>query len=202
MNKILIPIVIEESPRGERAYDIYSRLLKGRIIMLSNPIDDAIANSIIAQMLYLASEASEDPDKDIIFYINSPGGLVTSTLAIYDTMQYVKPNISTVCLGQAMSGAAILLAAGTNGKRFALPNSRVMIHQPHGGYEGQASDIQIQAKEIERLKKRLCEIWAHHTGQPIEKIEQDIDRDFYLPAEEAKKYGLIDVVAERDPTTG
>ncbi|HET6410496.1 MAG TPA: ATP-dependent Clp endopeptidase proteolytic subunit ClpP [Anaeromyxobacter sp.] len=187
----LIPYVIEQTHRGERSYDIYSRLLKDRIIFLGSAVDDDIANVIIAQMLFLESE---DPDKDINLYINSPGGSVTAGLAIYDTMQYVKPPVSTICLGQAASMGAVLLAAGSPGKRFAVPNARIMIHQLSGGYQGQASDIEIQAKEALRLKARLNEILARHTKQPIERIEKDTDRDYFMGPGEAKEYGLIDEV--------
>ncbi len=187
----LIPYVIEQTHRGERSYDIYSRLLKDRIIFLGSQVDDDIANVIIAQMLFLESE---DPDKDINLYINSPGGSVTAGLAIYDTMQYVKPPVSTICLGQAASMGAVLLAAGSPGKRFAVPNARIMIHQLSGGYQGQASDIEIQAKEALRLKARLNEVLAKHTGQPLERIEKDTDRDYFMGAMEAKEYGLIDEV--------
>jgi ATP-dependent Clp protease, protease subunit len=187
----LIPYVIEQTHRGERSYDIYSRLLKDRIIFLGSAVDDDIANVIIAQMLFLESE---DPDKDINLYINSPGGSVTAGLAIYDTMQYVKPPVSTICLGQAASMGAVLLAAGSPGKRFAVPNARIMIHQLSGGYQGQASDIEIQAKEALRLKARLNEILARHTKQPIERIEKDTDRDYFMGPGEAKEYGVIDEV--------
>jgi len=187
----LIPYVIEQTHRGERSYDIYSRLLKDRIIFLGSEVADDIANVIIAQMLFLESE---DPDKDINLYINSPGGSVTAGMAIYDTMQYVKPPVSTICLGQAASMAAVLLAAGAQGKRFAVPNARIMIHQLSGGFHGQASDIEIQAKEALRLKQSLNQILARHTGQPIEQIEKDTDRDHFLGAGEAKEYGLIDEV--------
>jgi len=187
----LIPYVIEQTHRGERSYDIYSRLLKDRIIFLGSAVDDEIANVIIAQMLFLESE---DPDKDINLYINSPGGSVTAGLAIYDTMQYVKPPVSTICLGQAASMAAVLLAAGSPGKRFAVPNARIMIHQVSGGFQGQASDIEIQAKETLRIKARLNEILARHTRQPIERIERDSDRDYFMGPGEAKEYGLIDEV--------
>ena len=190
---MLIPTVIEKSAFGERAYDIYSRLLKDRIIFLGGPIDDHVANIIIAQLLFLESEG---PKKDITLYINSPGGLVTATMAILDTMNYVKSDVSTVCIGQAASGAAIVLSAGTKGKRFALPNSRMMIHQPSGGAQGQASDITIQAKEILRLKERLNEILAQHTKQPVETIARDSDRDFFMSAQEAKAYGLVDDVVK------
>ncbi len=190
----LVPIVIEQTPRGERAYDIYSRLLKDRIIMLGFPIDDHIANLIIAQLLFLESE---DPEKDIYMYINSPGGVVTSGLAIYDTMKYIKPDVVTICMGQAASMGAFLLSAGTKGKRYALPSSRIMIHQPLGGFQGQATDIEIHAREILRLKKYLNEKLAEHTGQPLEKIEQDTERDFFMSAHDAVEYGLIDKVIEK-----
>jgi len=194
MANSLIPIVIEQTNRGERSFDIYSRLLKDRIIFLGMEIDDQVANVVMAQLLHLESE---DPEKDINLYINSPGGIVTSTLAIYDTMQYVKADVSTICIGQAASGAAILLAAGAKGKRFALPYSRVLLHQPAGGTQGQAADIDIQAKEILRLRKLLDEILAKHTGQDIEKISADTDRDFIMTAAEAKEYGIIDAVIEK-----
>jgi len=187
----LIPIVIEQSPRGERAYDIYSRLLKERIVFIGSPIDDEIANLVIAQLLFLEAE---DPSRDITLYINSPGGLVTSGLAIYDTMQYIKPDVATLCIGQAASMGALLLAAGAKGKRFALPHSRIMIHQPMGGFQGQATDVDIHAKEILRLRQTLNEILAHHTGQPIEKIKEDTERDYFMGGEEAQEYGLIDKV--------
>ncbi len=190
----LIPMVIERSARGERAYDIYSRLLKDRIIFIGSPIDDAVANTVIAQMLFLEVQ---DPNKDIHLYINSPGGLVTSGLAIYDTMQYVKSDVSTICMGQAASAAALLLAAGTKGKRFSLPNTSILIHQPMGGTRGQATDVGIQARQILKIKERLNEIFVKHTGQPKEKIETDTDRDFYMTASEAKEYGIIDEVIER-----
>ncbi len=192
----LIPMVIEQSSRGERAYDIYSRLLKDRIIFLGTAMNDEIANLIIAQLLFLESE---DPDKDINFYVNSPGGLVTAGLAVYDTMQYIKPDITTVCIGQAASMGAVLLAAGTHGKRYSLPNSRILIHQPMGGFQGQASDIEIQAKEILRMKDRLNQILVAHTGKKIEDIQKDTDRDFFMSGEEAKVYGIVDhVIANRD----
>jgi ATP-dependent Clp protease, protease subunit len=192
----LIPMVVEQSSRGERAYDIYSRLLKDRIIFLGTAITDEVANLLIAQLLFLESE---DPEKDINFYINSPGGVVTSGLAIYDTMQYIKPDIATVCLGQAASMGAVLLAAGSKGKRYALPNSRIMIHQPMGGSQGQASDIAIQAKEILRMKDALNEILAKHTGQDMERVQLDTDRDFFMSGDDAKEYGIIDhVMASRD----
>jgi len=192
----LIPMVIEQTSKGERAYDIYSRLLKDRIIFLGTPINDDMANLMIAQMLFLESE---DPDKDINFYVNSPGGSVTSGMAIYDTMQYIKPDITTVCIGQAASMGALLLTAGTTGKRYSLPNSRIMIHQPMGGVQGQASDIKIQAEEIIRLRGTLNKILAFHTKRDIKKVEVDTDRDFFMSGEEAKKYGLIDhVINNRD----
>ena len=190
----LIPMVIEQSGRGERAYDIYSRLLKERVIFLVGPINDAMANLIVAQLLFLESE---NPDKDIHLYINSPGGSVSSGMAIYDTMQFIKPDVSTLCTGLAASMGAFLLAAGAKGKRFILPNSRVMIHQPSGGFSGQASDIEIHAKEVLYLKKRLNEMMAMHTGQPIEVIERDTDRDNFLSAQEAAEYGLIDKVLSK-----
>jgi ATP-dependent Clp protease protease subunit len=185
----LVPMVVEQTNRGERAYDIFSRLLKDRIVFLGGPIDDNMSNLVIAQLLFLASE---DPEKDINLYINSPGGVVYSGLAIYDTIQYIQPQVVTTCVGIAASMAAILLAAGAKGKRFALPNSRVMIHQPHGGAEGQAIDIDIQAREILRLREIGNEILAKHTGQPMEKIERDVDRNYWLSAAEAKDYGLVD----------
>ncbi len=192
----LIPMVIEQTARGERAYDIYSRLLKDRIIFLGTAMNDEIANLIIAQLLFLESE---EPDKDINFYINSPGGLVTAGLAVYDTMQYIKPDITTVCVGQAASMGAVLLAAGSKGKRYSLPNSRILIHQPMGGFQGQASDIEIQAKEILRMKDRLNQILVEHTGREFESIQKDTDRDFFMSGAEAKKYGIIDhVIANRD----
>ncbi len=187
----LVPMVIEQSGRGERAYDIYSRLLKERVIFLVGPVNDATANLVVAQLLFLEAE---NPDKDIYFYINSPGGSVTAGLSIYDTMQFIKPDVSTLCMGQAASMGAFLLAAGTKGKRFALPNSRVMIHQPMGGFQGQASDIAIHAKEILSLRAKLNEIMALHTGQPVDRIEKDTDRDNFLSAAEAAEYGLIDKV--------
>jgi len=193
---MLVPIVIETTNRGERAYDIYSRLLKDRIIFLGAPIDDIFANLIIAQLLFLEAE---DPEKDINLYINSPGGSVTAGLGIYDTMQYVKPPINTICLGQAASMGAFLLAAGTKGKRFALPNTRVMIHQPMGGFQGQATEIDIHAREILKIRERLNEIMARHTGQSLERISQDTERDYFMSAEEAKRYGLIDEVITRPP---
>lgn len=192
----LIPMVIEQSSRGERAYDIYSRLLKDRIIFLGSSIDDEISNIIVAQLLFLESE---DPDKDINFYINSPGGVVTAGLAVYDTMQYIKPDIATVCIGQAASMGALLLAAGARGKRYSLPHSRILIHQPLGGSQGQASDIAIQAKEILRMRDALNNILALHTGREIDQINTDTDRDFFMSGDEAKEYGLIDhVMVSRD----
>jgi ATP-dependent Clp protease, protease subunit len=190
----LIPMVVETSGRGERAYDIYSRLLKERVVFLVGEVNDHSANLIVAQMLFLESE---NPDKDIHFYINSPGGSVTAGMAIYDTMQFIKPNISTLCIGQAASMGSFLLAAGEKGKRFCLPNSRVMIHQPMGGFRGQASDVEIHAREILYLKQRLNQMLAHHTGQTVETIERDTDRDNFLSAEEAVKYGLVDQVLEK-----
>src|SRR5512144_1531236 len=187
----LIPIVVEQTSRGERAYDIYSRLLKDRIVFIGTPIDDYVANLIIAQMLFLEAE---DPDKDIHLYLNSPGGLVTAGLAIYDTMQYVKPKISTLCMGQAASMAAVLLAAGEPGKRFALPHSRILIHQLMGGVQGQATDIAIHSKEILRMKEEINQILATHTRQPIDKVEKDSERDFFMDGEQAKEYGIIDEV--------
>jgi len=195
MLKNLVPIVIEQSGRGERAYDIYSRLLRDRIIFIGTPIDDNIANLVIAQLLFLESE---DPEKDIYLYVHSPGGIVTAGLAIYDTMQYIKPQISTICMGMAASMGTILLAAGTKGKRSALPHARIHIHQPLGGVSGQVADIEIHAKEYLKVRQRLNEIMAQHTGQPVERIEKDTDRDFYMSAEEAKEYGIIDeVIAKR-----
>ena len=196
----LVPMVIEQSGRGERAFDIYSRLLKERVIFLVGPVNDATANLIVAQMLFLESE---NPDKDIFFYINSPGGSVSAGMAIYDTMQFIKPDISTLCLGQAASMGSFLLTAGTKGKRFCLPNSRVMIHQPMGGFQGQASDIEIHAKEILYLRQRLNSMLAHHTGQSIKTIEKDTDRDNFMSGEEAVKYGLVDkVLASRTDIAG
>ncbi|MCD4754625.1 MAG: ATP-dependent Clp endopeptidase, proteolytic subunit ClpP [Desulfuromonadales bacterium C00003096] len=194
----LIPIVIEQSPRGERAYDIYSRLLKERIVFLGGVVDDEIASLIIAQFLFLEAE---DPKRDVTLYINSPGGMVTAGLAIYDTMQYIRPDVSTLCLGQAASMGAMLLAAGAKGKRYTLPNARILIHQPMGGFKGQATDIDIHAKEILRLRQKLDEILAAHTGQPFEKIQEDTERDFFMSGEEAVEYGLIDeVIVKRDIT--
>ncbi|MBP8718086.1 MAG: ATP-dependent Clp endopeptidase proteolytic subunit ClpP [Candidatus Atribacteria bacterium] len=187
----LVPIVVEKTPQGERSYDIYSRLLKERIVFLGSPIDDETANIIIAQLLFL--EASE-PEKDVHIYINSPGGSVSSTIAIYDTIQYIKSDVSTICIGMAASGAALILASGAKGKRFTLPNSRIMIHQPLGGAQGQVSDIEIQTKELLRIKNKINDILTYHTGQPRERIEKDTDRDFYMTAEEAKAYGIVDEV--------
>lgn len=192
----LVPMVVEQTSRGERAYDIYSRLLKERVIFLVGPIDDYVANVVVAQMLFLESE---NPDKDINLYINSPGGVVTAGLAIYDTMRFLKPDISTMVIGQAASMGSFLLAAGTKGKRFALPNSRVMIHQPHGGAQGQATDIEIQAREILYLRRRLNEEFAANTGQPLDRIERDVERDLFFNATDAKAYGLIDEVLVRRP---
>jgi ATP-dependent Clp protease, protease subunit len=189
----LVPVVVEQTNRGERSFDIYSRLLNERIIFLGTPIDDTVANLVMAQLLHLESE---DPDKDIQLYINSPGGSVTALLAIYDTMQYVKPDVATTCMGQAASAAAVLLAAGAPGKRLGLPHSRILIHQPSGGAEGQSVDIEIQAREILRMRRMLDEILAAHTGQPVEKIGTDTDRDFIMTAEQAKEYGIIDEIIE------
>jgi ATP-dependent Clp protease protease subunit len=191
LSSLYIPYVIEQTGRGERAYDIYSRLLKDRIVFLGTPIDDNVANVVIAQLLFLEAE---DPERDIFLYINSPGGVITSGLAIFDTMRYIKPDVSTICLGQAASMGAVLLAAGTKGKRFAVPNARIMIHQPLGGFQGQARDIEIQAREILRLKTILNEILSEATGKPIEQIETDSDRDFFMSSKEAKEYGIIDEV--------
>ena len=188
---MLIPIVVEQSSRGERAYDIYSRLLKDRIIIMGEEVLDAMANTVIAQMLFLESE---DPDKDINMYVNSPGGSVTAGMAIYDTMQYIKPDVATICMGQATSMAALLLAAGTEGKRYALPHSRIMIHQPLGGTQGQATDIDIHAKEILKMRDTLNHILFQHTGQPIEKVKKDTERDYFMTSEEAKEYGIVDKV--------
>jgi ATP-dependent Clp protease protease subunit len=193
---MLVPMVIEQTSRGERAYDIYSRLLKDRIIFIGAPIDDVFANLIIAQLLFLEAE---DPKKDINLYVNSPGGLVTAGLAIYDTMNYIRPDISTICIGQAASMGAVLLSAGTKGKRFSLPNSRIMIHQPLGGFQGQATDIEIHAREILKMRERLNEILVKHTGQPMEKIQLDTERDFFLSGDQAKEYGLIDEVIKKAP---
>ena len=199
MSYIPMPFVVEQTHRGERSYDIYSRLLKDRIIFLGTPVDDDVANVIIAQMLFLESE---DPDKEISLYVNSPGGSVTAGLAIYDTMQYVKSPVSTICMGQAASMGALLLTAGAKGRRFALPHARIMIHQPMGGFSGQATDIDIQAKEILRLKQKLNEILVRHTGQGIERIEKDTDRDYFMGPGEAKEYGLIDEVVQKKGAAG
>ena len=195
-NLNLVPMVVEQTSRGERAYDIYSRLLKERVIFLVGPVDDYMANVIVAQLLFLESE---NPDKDISLYINSPGGSVTAGMAIYDTMQFIKPDVSTMCIGQAASMGAVLLAAGAKSKRYALPNSRVMIHQPLGGFSGQASDFDIHAREILTIRERLNHILSHHTGQPVERIATDTDRDRFLSALDAKSYGLVDNVLERRP---
>jgi ATP-dependent Clp protease, protease subunit len=191
MKDYLVPVVVEQTSRGERSFDIYSRLLKERIVFLGTPIDDAVGNLIMAQLLHLESE---DPDKDVNLYINSPGGDITSLFAIYDTMQYIKPDVSTICMGQAASAAAVLVLAGTKGKRFALPHSRILLHQPHGGAQGQAVDIEIQAKEITRYRKLLEELIAEHTGQPLDKVSKDTDRDYILTADEAVEYGVVDEV--------
>ena len=192
----LVPIVVEQTNRGERSYDIYSRLLKDRIIFVGTPIDDVISNLIIAQLLFLEAE---DPEKDIHLYINSPGGIVTSGLAIYDTMQYIRPDVSTICIGQAASMGALLLASGTKGKRFALPHARILIHQPLGGFQGQATDVDIQAREILRLRGKLNELMVAHTGQPIEKIQQDTERDFFMTPEQTRDYGIVDeVIVSKD----
>lgn len=193
----LIPMVIEQTSRGERAYDIYSRLLKDRIIFLGTPIDDVVANTVIAQLLFLEAD---DPDKDIYLYINSPGGIVTAGLAIYDTMNYIKSPVSTICIGQAASMGAVLLAAGAKGKRFSLPHARIMIHQPMGGFQGQATDIEIHAKEMLKMKDTLNRILSNHTGQPIEKIHVDTDRDFFMSGEDAKTYGIVDEVIAKKPS--
>ena len=194
--QILVPMVVEQSPRGERAYDIYSRLLKDRVVFIGTPVDDAVANLIIAQLLFLQNE---DPDKEINVYINSPGGSVTAGLAIYDTIQFVKPPVATYCVGQAASMGALLLCAGATGKRFALPAARIMIHQPWGGGQGAASDISIQAREILRLREKINELLVKHTGQPLDKIQKDTDRDYFMSADEAKEYGLIDEVIHSKP---
>ena len=194
----LVPTVVESTPRGERAFDIYSRLLKDRIVFIGTPIDDHVANLVIAQMLFLESE---DPEKDISVYINSPGGSVTAGLAIYDTMQYVKPEVTTLCMGQAASMGAVLLAAGAKGKRYALPHSRVMIHQPLGGMRGQASDMEIQAREILKMKELLTGMLAKHSDQPVERVAEDCDRDYFMSAMHAKEYGLVDHVVERHEQT-
>jgi len=190
----LVPMVVEQTARGERAYDIYSRLLKDRVVFVVGPIDDHMANLVVAQLLFLESE---NPDKDIHLYINSPGGIVTAGLSIYDTMQFIKPDVSTICLGQAASMGALLLAAGTKGKRYCLPHSRIMIHQPSGGFQGQASDIDIHAREVLKLRERLNEILSRHTGQPVEKIARDSDRDHFMDGEMAVEYGLIDAVLQK-----
>jgi ATP-dependent Clp protease protease subunit len=195
----LVPIVVEQTGRGERAYDIFSRLLKERIVFIGMPIDDVVASLVIAQLLFLESE---DPEKDIHLYINSPGGSISSGLAIYDTMQYIRPDVSTICIGMAASMAAVLLAGGAKGKRTALPNSRIMIHQPWGGIQGSATDIRIQAEEILRMKKRINEILSRHTGKAQEVVEKDSDRDYYMSSEEAKDYGLIDNILVKRPTEG
>jgi ATP-dependent Clp protease protease subunit len=195
----LVPIVVEQTGRGERAYDIFSRLLKERIVFIGMPIDDVVASLVIAQLLFLESE---DPEKDIHLYINSPGGSISSGLAIYDTMQYIRPDVSTICIGMAASMAAVLLAGGAKGKRTALPNSRIMIHQPWGGIQGSATDIRIQAEEILRMKKRINEILSRHTGKAQEVVEKDSDRDYYMSSEEAKEYGLIDNILVKRPTEG
>jgi ATP-dependent Clp protease protease subunit len=192
----LVPMVVEQTPRGERAFDIYSRLLKERVIFMVGPIDDYVANVVVAQMLFLEAD---NPEKDISLYINSPGGVVTAGMAIYDTMRFIKPDVSTICVGQAASMASFLLAAGSKGKRYILPNSRVMIHQPSGGTQGQASDIAIQAKEILYLRERLNAELAANTGQPIEKVERDVERDYFMAAEEAKVYGIVDAVLNSRP---
>jgi ATP-dependent Clp protease protease subunit len=191
-----VPIVIEQTARGERAYDIYSRLLRERIIFVGTAIDDHVANLVIAQLLFLEAE---DPDRDITLYINSPGGIVTAGLAIYDTMQYIKPDVCTLCLGQAASMAAVLLAGGAQGKRYALPHSRIMLHQPMGSFQGQATDVDIQAREILRLRDLINKILVRHTGQPLERIQQDTERDFYMSSEEAQNYGLIDKILYERP---
>jgi ATP-dependent Clp protease protease subunit len=192
----LVPTVVEQTSRGERAFDLYSRLLKERIIFLGTPIDDTIANLLMGQLIHLESE---DPDKDISLYINSPGGEITALMAIYDTMQYIKPQVQTICIGQAASAAAVLLASGARGKRYALPHARILIHQPHGGASGQAVDIEIQAKEITRMRELLDQILAHHTGQSVEKVGTDTDRDFIMGAMEAKEYGIVDeILTNRD----
>jgi ATP-dependent Clp protease, protease subunit len=194
---VLVPMVIEQTNRGERAYDIYSRLLKDRIIFLGTPIDDHVANLIIAQMLFLEAD---DPEQDIFLYINSPGGYVTSGLALYDTMQYIRPDVSTICIGQAASMGSLLLTAGAKGKRYSLPHARIMIHQPAGGFQGRATDIEIQAREILRIKEALDTIMAKHTGQDLERIKRDTDRDFFMSGEQAKEYGLVDdVITVRGP---
>ncbi|MFI5382122.1 MAG: ATP-dependent Clp endopeptidase proteolytic subunit ClpP [Tepidisphaerales bacterium] len=193
----LVPMVVEQTARGERAFDIYSRLLKERIVFIVGPIDDFMANLVVAQLLFLEAE---NPDKDIHLYINSPGGVITSGLSIYDTMKFIKPDVSTMCIGQACSMGSFLLSAGTKGKRFALPNSRVMIHQPSGGAQGQATDIEIQAREILYLRERLNRLYADHTGQPLEKVARDVERDYFMSSEAARDYGLIDQIVERRPS--
>ena len=197
--QLLVPIVVEQSPRGERAYDIYSRLLKDRVVFIGTPVDDVVANLIIAQLLFLQND---DPNKEINVYINTPGGSVTAGLAIYDTMQFVKPDVATYCVGQAASMGALLLCAGAKGKRFALPAARIMIHQPWGGVQGAASDISIQAKEILRLRETINELLVKHTGKPLDKIQKDTDRDYFMSAEEAKAYGIIDEVIYGKPKKG
>jgi ATP-dependent Clp protease protease subunit len=194
--QVLVPMVVEQSPRGERAYDIYSRLLKDRIVFIGTPVDDLVANLIIAQLLFLQNE---DPDKEISLYVNTPGGSVTAGLAIYDTMQFVKPPVATYCVGQAASMGALLLCAGSKGKRFALPHARIMIHQPWGGVQGAASDISIQAREILRLREKINELLVKHTGQTLERIQRDTDRDYFMSAEDAKEYGIIDEVIYGKP---
>ena len=196
--QILVPMVVEQTNRGERAYDIYSRLLKDRIVFLGTPIDDHVANLIIAQLIFLEAD---DPNQDIFLYINSPGGMVTSGMAIYDTLQYIKPDVQTICIGQAASMGAVLLAAGTKGKRHALPNSRIMIHQPSGGFQGQATDIEIHARETMKIKQKLNQVVAKHTGQTVERIEKDSDRDYFMSSEEAREYGLVDDVIVSRPDT-
>ncbi len=192
----LVPMVVEQTPRGERAYDIYSRLLKERIVFLTGPVEDHVASLVIAQFLFLEAE---NPKKDIFFYINSPGGVVTAGLAIYDTMQYIKPDVATLCIGQAASMGSLLLTAGAPGKRFALPNARIMVHQPSGGFRGQATDIEIQAREILRLKERLNKIYVRHTGQPLDEVEKALERDRWMSADEAREWGLVDEVIEKRP---
>ncbi|RMF69665.1 MAG: ATP-dependent Clp endopeptidase proteolytic subunit ClpP [Alphaproteobacteria bacterium] len=192
----LVPMVVEQTPRGERAFDIYSRLLKERIVFLTGPVEDHVASLVIAQFLFLEAE---NPKKDIFFYINSPGGVVTAGLAIYDTMQYIRPDVATLCIGQAASMGSLLLAAGAPGKRFALPNARIMVHQPSGGFRGQATDIEIQAREILRLKERLNKIYVRHTGQPLDEVEKALERDRWMSADEAREWGLVDEVIEKRP---
>ncbi|GIX16579.1 MAG: ATP-dependent Clp protease proteolytic subunit [Rhodothalassiaceae bacterium] len=195
----LVPMVVEQTPRGERAFDIYSRLLKERIVFLTGPVEDHVASLVVAQFLFLEAE---NPKKDIFFYINSPGGVVTAGLAIYDTMQYIKPDVATLCIGQAASMGSLLLAAGAPGKRYALPNARIMVHQPSGGFRGQATDIEIQAREILRLKERLNRIYVRHTGQPLEEVEKALERDRWMSADEAREWGLVDEVIEKRPGGG